>query len=337
MLCDPQTHKSRVKMYVTDDLDLLTTPEEMAAYKPSNQVKSSDHGTHVAGIAAGYYDDGTYSCKGVAPDAEILMADMTENTANFMDIVEAFIDYAKSVKKPLVINMSVGIMMGPHDGTSPLSAYIDKVGKDGDATFCIAAGNYAQYASIQRHTFGSDDEVMKTFMRWSDEAPLEIWANDDRQFEVEFMLYDLKEDKSLRTYTMEGKNSAQFAPMSEDVELSEIYIGSIYAERSVNKNNNRYYYWIRCKGTISDPSRYLWGYVVHGKKGQTIMTTSSPYPLLVGRGLPGWGEGVEYGITNDLGSGETPIVVGAYTTRDSGTYADGTTYSSRLGHGREKR
>ena len=328
MLCDPQTHKSRVKMYVTDDLDLLTTPEEMAAYKPSNQVKSSDHGTHVAGIAAGYYDDGTYSCKGVAPDAEILMADMTENTANFMDIVEAFIDYAKSVKKPLVINMSVGIMMGPHDGTSPLSAYIDKVGKDGDATFCIAAGNYAQYASIQRHTFGSDDEVMKTFMRWSDEAPLEIWANDDRQFEVEFMLYDLKEDKSLRTYTMEGKNSAQFAPMSEDVELSEIYIGSIYAERSVNKNNNRYYYWIRCKGTISDPSRYLWGYVVHGKKGQTIMTTSSPYPLLVGRGLPGWGEGVEYGITNDLGSGETPIVVGAYTTRDSGTYADGTTYST---------
>ena len=142
------------------------------------------------------------------------------------------------------------------------------------------------------------------------------------------MLYDLKEDKSLRTYDMGGSNSAQFAPMSEDVELSEIYIGSIYAERSVSKNNGRYYYWIRCKGTISDPSRYLWGYVVHGKKGQTIMTTSSPYPLLVGRGLPGWGEGVEYGITNDLGSGETPIVVGAYTTRDSGTNADGSTYST---------
>ncbi len=329
MLCDPTTHKSRVKMYVTDGLDLFTTPEEMAAYVPSAGVKSGDHGTHVAGIAAGFYDDGTYSCKGVAPDAEILMADMTENASNFMEIVEAFVDYAKSVNKPLVINMSIGIMMGPHDGTSTLSAYIDKVGKSGDATFCIAAGNYAQYASMQRHTFNSEDEVMKTFLRFSDEAPLEIWADDDRKFEVEFVLYDLTEDKALRTYTLaENENFAQLAPMSESVDLSKIYVGSIYVERALSKNNNRYYYWVNCKGTITDPSRYLWGYIVHGKKGQRIMTTSSPYPLLVGRGLPGWGEGVEYGITNDLGSGETPIVVGAYTTRESGTYADGTAYST---------
>lgn len=329
MLCDPTTHKSRVKMYVTDGLDLLTTPEEMAAYVPSAGVRSGDHGTHVAGIAAGYYDDGTYSCKGIAPDAEILMADMTENTSDFMDIVEAFVDYAKEVKKPLVINMSIGIMMGPHDGTSPLSAYIDKVGKSGDATFCIAAGNYAQFASLQRHTFNSEDEVMKTFLRFSDEAPLEIWANDDRKFDVEFVLYDLQEDKALRTYKLEDDETySQFAPMSESTELSKIYVGSIYVERGVNSNNNRYNYWVNCKGTITDPSRYLWGYIVHGKKGQRIMTTSSPYPLLVGRGLPGWGDGVEYGITNDLGSGQTPIVVGAYTTRESGTYADGSSYST---------
>ena len=76
------------------------------------------------------------------------------------------------------------------------------MGKSGDATFCIAAGNYAQFASLQRHTFNSEDEVMKTFLRFSDEAPLEIWANDDRKFDVEFVLYDLQEDKALRTYKL---------------------------------------------------------------------------------------------------------------------------------------
>ena len=329
MLCDPTTHKSRVKMYVTDGLDLFTTPEQMAAYSPSSAVKSGDHGTHVAGITAGYYDDGTFSCKGVAPDAEILMADMTENASNFMEIVEAFVDYAKSVNKPLVINMSIGIMMGPHDGTSTLSAYIDKVGKSGDATFCIAAGNYAQYASMQRHTFASEDEEMKTFLRFDDESPFEIWADDDRKFEVEFVLYDLTENKALCTYSFaDGENSMLLSPMSENTDYSQMFVGGLNVERMLDKNNNRYYYWVNCKGTYGDPSRYLWGYIAHGKKGQTLLTTSSPYPLLVGRGLTGWGEGVEYGITNDLGSGETPIVVGAYTTRDSGTYSDGTAYST---------
>ena len=329
MLCDPTTHKTRVKMYVTDGLDLLETPEQMAAYVPSADVKSGDHGTHVTGIAAGYYDDGTYSCKGIAPDADILMGNMTDKAATFMEIVEAFIDYAKAEKKPLVINMSVGIMSGPHDGTSELASYIDQVSRDGDATFCIAAGNYGEYPSLQRHAFTSDDDVMKSFVRWSDEASFEIWASDDRPFEVEFMLYDLKNNKSLRTYTLSaGQNSGRFTPMIESDELSNVFIGAVSVERGVNKRNNRYNYWVLWDGTIADPASYLWGYVVHGNKGQTIMVTSSPYPLLVGRGLPGWGEGVEYGITNDLGSGSQPLVVGSYTTRDSGTYADGSVYST---------
>lgn len=329
MFCDPVTHKTRVKMYVTDDLDLLETPEEMAAYVPSADVKSNDHGTHVTGIAAGYYDDGTYSCKGVATDADILMGNMSDKAATFMEIVEAFVDYAKSQHKPLVINMSVGIMAGPHDGTSEIASYIDKVSADGDAVFCVAAGNYGKFPSIQRHTFASDDEEMKSFVRWSADAPFEIWASDDRAFDVDFVLYDLKNNKAVRTYTIpEGLSTAQFSPMSESIELADIYIGSVYAERGLSKRNNRYNYWVSWKGTIADPANYLWGYIVHGKKGQNIMVTSSPYPLLVGRGIPGWGEGVEYGITNDLGSGTQPIVVGSYTTRESGTYADGTTYST---------
>lgn len=330
MLCDPVTHKSRVKMIFTDDLQLLDTPEKIAAYSPSQSERSGDHGTHVTGIAAGSYDDGTFACKGVAPEADILMGYVTEKPALFMEMVEAFIDYAKAAGKPLVVNMSVGRMAGPHDGTSSLSAYIDKVCADGDATFCIAAGNYGKYPSIQKHTFAADGEEMKSFIRLSgDNDEFEVWADDSRKFDAEFVLYDLQQGKALRTYALgDNRNSANFTPMTESEELANIYVGDFFVERGLSSANNRYNYYIYPKGTMVDPSRYIWGYIFKGNKGQSVTVTTSPYPLLVSRGVAGWGEGILNGVTNDFGSGTGPVVVGCYTTRDSGTYADGTAYST---------
>ncbi len=330
MLCDPDTRKSRVKMLFTDDLQLLDTPEKIAAYSPSQSERGGDHGTHVTGIAAGSYDNGTFSCKGVAPEADILMGYVTEKPALFMEMVEAFIDYAKAAGKPLVVNMSVGRMTGPHDGTSSLSAYIDKVCADGDATFCIAAGNYGKFPSIQKHTFAADGEEMKSFIRLSgDNDEFEAWADDNRKFDAEFVLYDLQENKALITYTLgEGRNSANFTPMTESAELAGIYVGDFFVERGISSANNRYNYYLYPKGTVVDPSRYIWGYIFKGNKGQSVTVTTSPYPLLVSRGVAGWGEGILNGVTNDFGSGTGPLVVGSYTTRDSGTYADGTAYST---------
>jgi minor extracellular serine protease Vpr len=92
------------------------------------------HGTHVAGIAVGSgYSTPGLQYRGVAPEAEIILVTIkyTNDTlpgsalgdyivANptIIDAYKYIFDYAESVGKPAVINLSWGMHTGPHDGTS---------------------------------------------------------------------------------------------------------------------------------------------------------------------------------------------------------------------------
>lgn len=91
------------------------TRQEIDAALPScnrNAVRSFDtdgHGTHIAGIAAG-----GGSKPGIAPAADLIIV------KGFSDIVTALayiLDKAKSLKRPVVVNMSLGGHLGAHDGT----------------------------------------------------------------------------------------------------------------------------------------------------------------------------------------------------------------------------
>ena len=107
---------------------------------------SSDHGSHVAGIAAG---NGRAANKysGVAPEADIIFVD--RHTSGFVDFktsVAEAVDYifrkADSLGKPCVINASIGTYFGSHDGTDMPAQLIDSLvlAKKGRAMVC-AAGN----------------------------------------------------------------------------------------------------------------------------------------------------------------------------------------------------
>jgi subtilisin family serine protease len=80
---------------------------------------TESHGTHVSGIAAGS-GSGTPSnlLKGIAPNSEIVIVSHTGNAADDNDAVSYLLDYADSVNKPIVINMSFGTSSGPHDGST---------------------------------------------------------------------------------------------------------------------------------------------------------------------------------------------------------------------------
>lgn len=104
------------------------------------------HGTHVAGIAAGngLQDDScsdVYKYVGVAPEAEIIMV----KTNNFDDTeVIQGIAYimSKAASKPFVINMSFGSALGPHDGSEQLTLEIDRLISSGAGRVVVkSAGN----------------------------------------------------------------------------------------------------------------------------------------------------------------------------------------------------
>jgi subtilisin family serine protease len=89
------------------------------------------HGTHVAGIAAGNgsatgADRPAYQYVGVAPEADLLVVKLGEQTSNrVIDALAYLKATASAMGRPLVANLSLGTSSGAHDGTSDFERAID--------------------------------------------------------------------------------------------------------------------------------------------------------------------------------------------------------------------
>lgn len=93
------------------------------------------HGTHVAGILAGSMAPHI----GLAPDAEIVVVKSTRFT-DVAGAVEWMFRVAQAEGKPIVVNLSIGGHLGPHDGQSELERSIERLQGPGKIVVA-AAGN----------------------------------------------------------------------------------------------------------------------------------------------------------------------------------------------------
>ncbi|MEB3177850.1 MAG: S8 family peptidase [Nostocaceae cyanobacterium] len=94
------------------------------------------HGTHVAGIAAGA--DAQYT--GVAPEADLVIVKSDLQDAHIADGIRYIFRVASELKRPAVVNLSLGGHADSHDGTDSLSKIIDAESGPGRIV-CCAAGN----------------------------------------------------------------------------------------------------------------------------------------------------------------------------------------------------
>lgn len=104
------------------------------------------HGSHVAGIAAG---DGSapgedsasaFRYAGVAPEADLMAVRFSFLDADLVDGVAWMLDKADSLGRPAVVNISLGTLMGPHDGTSLMEQALDALSGPG-RIIVTSAGN----------------------------------------------------------------------------------------------------------------------------------------------------------------------------------------------------
>ncbi|MCX7983437.1 MAG: S8 family peptidase [Bacteroidetes bacterium] len=111
------------------------------------------HGTHVASIAVGNGRTYNGKFKGVAPEADIIVVKGGDGIFTEAFMIDG-LTYAKykseQLRKPIVVNWSIGSQYGPHDGTRPYEVAIDSFVTAGRIV-CVAAGNDAKY---QIHTSG---------------------------------------------------------------------------------------------------------------------------------------------------------------------------------------
>lgn len=133
------------KIYTEDDINKALKSKEPYTVVPSRDEAS--HGTHVAGIAcAGGDIDKRYY--GVAPKSLISMVKMAPSgklnfsqSTQLMKGIKYLIDRARTIGKPLAVNLSYSSSSGAHDGSSILERYIETCALLERVTIVASSGN----------------------------------------------------------------------------------------------------------------------------------------------------------------------------------------------------
>jgi subtilisin family serine protease len=150
-------------------------------------VDEDGHGTHVAGIAAGNgsASGGTYT--GMAPAAAMMTGKSSFTTTNIVTAIQNLIDFAESrtPPRPVAINLSLGLVVGPNDGTSGFESAINSLatGATGSRRIIAAAAGNEQdvgehFRAVVAEPFGTKTVTLHLLSSLSSPAfpQVEIWA-----------------------------------------------------------------------------------------------------------------------------------------------------------------
>lgn len=183
--------------------------------------KIHTHGTHVAGIATGSGIGGDTTGKlwrgmSYASDVIIVGIGPSENAwistglTNMIDGINYCFQIAESMGKPIVVNLSWGSTLGPHDGTSLFSQACDKLtGKR--KLFVCSAGNSGDDQIHLGKTFTTKDTVLNTFVTFASGLPykknrVDAWGDVGQKFCASIALHNgTKKVAFTKTYCMDGK------------------------------------------------------------------------------------------------------------------------------------
>jgi minor extracellular serine protease Vpr len=166
---------------------------------------NSTHGTHVAGICAGsgYRSQTSHRrFRGVGYKTDLVMVGITPtkdqwiNTgvSDMIDGIQYIFDYASSVSKPAVVNLSWGSPLGPHDGTGLFSQALDNLTGPGRIFVCSAGNNGEDSIHIQKQ-FSPSDTLVQTFLSIADSPEgqktwLDIWGEAGKTFCLNISLFN---------------------------------------------------------------------------------------------------------------------------------------------------
>ncbi len=115
--------------YTRQDIDAALANCDRTAVRSQD---TNGHGTHVAGIAAG-----GGSKPGIAPGADLIII---KGLQDLVSSVKYIVEKAKTLKRPVAINMSLGSHGGSHDGTSEDDRLVERAVGPG-VNIQVAASN----------------------------------------------------------------------------------------------------------------------------------------------------------------------------------------------------
>lgn len=278
-------------------------------------VNYSYHGGHVAGIATGAEMSSDYY--GFAPDAEIVLVSNGSSNVNITDAAQYIFDYAKSVGKPCVINMSLGSHYGPHDGTSTSDQMFEEMIGPG-RILVGACGNEGEIKLHLHKKFTEKDLTLKSMIGYADEnnrnALLDIWGTPGKNFTVKGVVVDLLKGRIIaETPTV---SSTEVGAQRGDFTTSTCGVDAYMTlvSQSSRASNGRPNIYIESVANHIASNRKL-GIIITGEDGGEVHIWNGSYGPLISGNKNGWTEGdTESTISEVGGTGKAVISVGSYNT-----------------------
>ncbi len=304
-----------------------SAPDEIKAAKDN---AAGFHATHVTGIAAGA--DKTTPYYGVAPDADLILVSYRDGDTDIVDAVKYCFEYAESVGKPCVVNLSLGSHYGPHDGTSVIDRAFDEMAGPG-RIIVGAAGNEAQYNLHAGKTLTATNNQLKTMITYPNDAAdkmralLDVWGSVGKDIKAKaVVVYPqkgeiIKEGTELSCRLNTGdSHQLKFTTANDGIN------GWIGIGVTVDPNNNRPNVFVQSEITHRAENRRV-GIILTGEDGDEIHLWNNYLGGLTNANVRGWTDGDnEYTVGEIGGTGKRIISVVSYTTKDRYNAVDGYTY-----------
>ena len=354
-----------------------------AAYMPKIDTESSEtfHGTHTMGIMAGSYKgkvkagildidgegrmwataeeiDNPYY--GVATDAGIAAAAGAATDYYVALGISQILNYAywkagdTGRPVPVVLNLSIGSNIGPHDGTANLSRYIDEEVAMADASVpfvpVISAGNEGDLKIAVHKALGEETELKTAFLSQDLLAgtypkalygQVYIYSDSDEPFDVQAVMINKERGRVALQNALgaspEGAakylcSSAEYVQDSSTDQVSPLlaryFDGYMGVMAQLDTQESGRYMAVVDMMLWEQPEndgKYCIGLVVKGKPGQRIDAyCTGEWFDFSDHGLTGYMDGMTDGSISDVACGHNVVVVGSYNARNYWANVDAT-------------
>lgn len=230
-------------------------------------LTTSSHGTHVAGIATGTGTGNLSLLKGMAPNSEIVLVS-GYNDNNYVDAINYIKNYANSVNKPAVINMSFGSGLGPHDGLTLQEQAINNLSNTPGLVLIAAAGNDGGMKKHAVNVFNGNQTKFilnnKNLYSGNEESIIDIWGNNqgtNSSFGVTIGVYNTStqsnESTQVLQFIVNGNLNFQnpYTLLDIDPINNDNWYITLFAE--INPLNNRPHLKITCNSNNDNVSDFL--------------------------------------------------------------------------------
>lgn len=324
------------------------TPEAIAGFDTDNAEQT--HGTHVLGIAAGSFrgrvsapiinDRGANDSRpkanpfyGVAYEADLAVAAGTLDGTNINIAIKNISEYAQSVNKPVVMNLSLGHNLGPHDGSTDankwMSGFVDK-----NLIICVSAGNEGDLPIAIDSQLSPGNTTIRTFLSKNATAngTWDLWSGNSDKFNTTFAVYDTQEGEVVWTHKVDYTKldntnrvvvcGTYYTMPTYDVQTKmDDFFGThsvVTFTPVVDANNNRFNVRVYCDispDNTAKGKRYIPALIIDGASGQRISMYGNSTTAFYSNGIAGFTEGSTNGSINDMACAEGVIAVGAYTNK----------------------